>query len=84
MQINQAQVDAVQAELQAGVTTAATIASTVAPEYIPFIILGQAVAKAIPGLVDDVVELINQTEPSDAQNAALALKIVNLGNPAAL
>lgn len=84
MQINQAQVDAVQAEIQAGVTTAATIAGTVAPEYLPFIILGQAVAKAIPSLVDDVVELINQTEPSDAMNAALATKITNLGNPAAL
>lgn len=84
MSLNQAQIDAVQAEIQAAVSTAANIAAVIAPEYLPFIVLGQAVAKAFPPLVDDVVQLINNTAPSDADNAALAQKIAALANPQAI
>lgn len=81
---DQAKFDAVKAEIDMGVDTAATLAGTVAPQYIPFIVLGQAVAKALPGLYEDVVKLVNQTEPGDADNAALAAKIAALQHPEAL
>ena len=75
---------AIEAEILAGINTAANIAEVVAPQYAGFIVLGQAVAAAFPSLIDDVTALINKAEPTAADNAALAAKIVALGNPAAL
>lgn len=82
--MTQAQVQALEAEILSGVNTVAGIASAVAPEYAPFIVLGQAVAAAMPDLINDVTALINQTEPSAADVTALATKIAALQNPAAL
>lgn len=79
--INQA---AIEAEILAAVNSAATMAGIIDPELMPFIILGKAVAAGLPELLNDVQALIDGTEPTDADNAALAVKIVALGNPASL
>jgi hypothetical protein len=84
MTIDPAQLAAIEAEIKSGIDIAAGVASTVAPQYAPFIVLGQAVAAAFPPLINDVIALIEQTEPDAAANAALALKIASLANPAAL
>lgn len=84
MALTQAQIQAVETEILSGINTAAGIASAVAPEYAPFIVLGQAVAAAMPDLINDVTALIQQTAPSAADVTALAAKIAALQNPAAL
>lgn len=75
---------AIESELKSGIDTAASIASVVAPQYAGFIVLGQAVAAAFPPLLNDVLALINQNEPSVADQQALSAKIAALANPAAL
>jgi hypothetical protein len=74
----------IESEIESGINTAAGIASVVAPQYAGFIVLGQAVAAAFPPLLNDVLALINQTDPSAADQSALAAKIAALANPAAL
>lgn len=71
-------------EIEAAVDTVAGVASTIAPEYAPFIVLGQAVAHAIPSLYADVQALLQKKDPTDADTKALADKIAALQNPAAL
>jgi hypothetical protein len=80
----QAQIDAVTAEIVSGLDIAGSAAGVIDPELLPFIVIGKAAAAAIPGLVDDVTNLINGAAPSPADNLALATKIATLANPAAL
>ena len=75
---------AIEAEILSAVNAAGTMAGIIDPELLPFIVLGRAVAAGLPGLLYDVEALIDGTEPSDADNAALAVKIVALGNPSSL
>lgn len=72
---------AIESQIGTAVTTAGQIAEVIAPQYTVFIVLGMAVAKAVPGLVTDVENLINGTAPDAAANAALAAKIAALANP---
>lgn len=81
MAFDQLKFDAVKAQIDAGIDTAALVAEGIAPQYIPLIVLGQAVAKALPDLYADVAKLIEQTEPTEADSAALALKIAALEHP---
>lgn len=78
---DQAKFDAVKAEIDSGIDIAATVAAGVAPEYLPFIVLGKAVAKALPDLYADVARLIDKTEPTDTDTASLATKISQLEHP---
>ena len=84
----QAQIDAATAGVVEGLQLAGSIAGVVDPSIKPLIVIGNAAAAAIPGLVDDVLALINSqqagSDPTLAQNAALAAKIAALGNPASL
>lgn len=75
---------AIEAQIGTAVNTAGQIAEVIAPQYTVFIVLGMAVAKAIPGLVTDVENLISGTAPDPAANAAIAAKIAALANPDAL
>lgn len=81
---NSPNTSAIVSEIESGIATAANIAEVIAPQYAAFIVLGQAVAAAFPELIADVENLINKTDPSPADNAALAVKIADLGNPSAL
>lgn len=63
---------------------AAGVAGIIDPEIIPLIILGKALSVAVPSLVDDVEKLLAQTEPTDADNAALAAKIAKLADPGSI
>lgn len=60
---------------------AATIAEMFAPQYAGFIVLGQAVAKVIPELANDVQRLLTQTEVTQDDEDALAAKLHKLANP---
>ncbi len=68
----------IEAEIAAAVDTAGNIEDVIAPQYAAFIVLGQAVAKALPGRIDDVQRLLSSQEPTDADVAALAQKIAAL------
>lgn len=82
----QAQVDATTAAIVAGIKTASTVASTIDPAILPYVIIGQAAASAVPGLVDDVYELFQggNTPVTPVENSALLANILALANPAAL
>jgi len=79
--MTQDQIDAIKAEITAVVNTGSTIAATVAPEYLPFIVLGKAVALQVPPLFEDVVKLIQKEAPTEADAQALAVKIAQLSHP---
>lgn len=74
--------------IESGLATVASAAETLDPGIAPFVVLGQAAAAAIPGIIDDVVNLIGGTTasgsatPSPADVQALANKIQGLSNPA--
>lgn len=72
------------AQIKSAINTAAGVASTIAPEYAPFIILGQAVAAAAPDLINDVEAMLSKQEPTDEDTQNLAVKIAALKNPASL
>jgi len=78
------QLAALQTEINAGLDLAAQVGEVIAPQYTGFIVLGQAVAKAFPGIIADVQALIHKTEPTAADVAALAATIAALGNPESL
>lgn len=84
MAFNQEKFDAIQAEINATVDTLSGMAGTFAPEFLPYIILGKAVAKALPVLYEDTAKLIGGDEPTPDEEAALAKKIHDLGNPETL
>ncbi len=82
--MTQQQIDSIKAELTAGINTAATIATTVAPEYGPYIMLGKAVALAVPELYEDMVKLVQKAQPTDVETSDLAKKIAALASPETL
>lgn len=79
--MDQTQIDAIKAEITAVVGTGSTIAASVAPEYLPLILLGKAVALQVPGLFEDVVNLVQSKAPTDADTQALAVSISQLSHP---
>ncbi len=79
--MTQEQIDSVKAEISAFVEVGSTVAATVAPEFLPYIILGKAVAKVIPPLFEDVVKLIQKNQPTEADALALAQNIARLSHP---
>jgi hypothetical protein len=82
--LSPAQLQALQAEIDGAVGTAANIGEVIAPQYTGFIVLGQAVAHILPSLYNDVMQLLAKSEPTPADNAALAAKIAALADPASL
>lgn len=65
-------------------SSAAGIAASLDPEIAPFVVLGQAAAAALPGIITDIQALINNTQPSAADVSALAAKIQSLATPQSL
>jgi len=61
--------------------TAATFAGVIDPALVPFIQIGKAVDKAIPGLAASVAGWIGGQAPTDAEKADFAAKLAALGNP---
>ena len=82
--MDQAQIDSIKAEVNAGVDTAANVAEVIAPQYAGFIVLGQAVAKALPSLYEDVMKLINKEAPTQDEKDSLAKAIASLAKPETL
>lgn len=75
------QLEAIKANLDQSIDTAAGISEIIAPQYLAFIVLGQVLAKAVPGLVMDVEELLSKDKPTDEEKTALAGKIASLAHP---
>lgn len=71
----------IESEIANAVNLAGSIATIIAPQQLPFIVLGQAVAKAIPSLYDDVRALISNQAPTAEKISELATKIQALKNP---
>ena len=82
--MNSTQINDITANVSAALVTAGNIAEVIAPQYTAFIVLGMAVAKALPDLERDVVALVNHTDPSATEVELLAQKIHALANPEAL
>ena len=80
MAIDKAKADAIAAELAAGLSTASSVVGVIAPQYAAFALIGQAVAKFMPTLVDDAIALINK-EPTDQDLADFQAKLQALQNP---
>lgn len=71
-------------QIKAGIDAAATLGETFAPQFIPFIVLGQAVAKMAPALYNDIAAMFGDVPPTEEEKQALAEKIAALGNPESL
>ncbi|HEV2692354.1 MAG TPA: hypothetical protein VG347_05610 [Verrucomicrobiae bacterium] len=82
--MNTTQVSDITDNLSTALVTAGNIAEVIAPQYAAFIVLGIAVAKALPDLERDVLALVNQTAPTAADIQLLAQKITALANPETL
>jgi hypothetical protein len=63
------------------VNGAADFAGALDPAIIPFIAIGKAVDKLIPGLAESVDNWIQGNPPTDAEKAELAQQLSVLGNP---
>jgi hypothetical protein len=82
--MNSTQINDITSNLSDALVTAGNVAEVIAPQYTVFIVLGMAVAKALPDLERDVVALINQTAPAASDVELLAQKINALANPETL
>ena len=82
--MNSTQVSDITNNISTALVTAGNIAEVIAPQYTAFIVLGMAVAKALPDLASDVQALVNQTAPTAADITLLAQKINALANPETL
>lgn len=60
---------------------AADYAGIVDPDLIPFIQLGKAVDKMLPGIAGHVASWIEGNPPTEAEKADLAAKLGVLGDP---
>lgn len=78
------QEEALHIEVNAAVDSAASIASVIAPEFLPYIVLGQAIAKAVPSLYVDVQKLLSGQAPAPEDVKALSAKIALLAEPETL
>lgn len=60
---------------------AADFAGALDPAIIPFIVIGKAVSKQIPGLVSSVQNWVEGNPPTEAEKKELLAKLAVLGNP---
>ena len=65
----------------AEVNTAADFAGTLDPAIIPFIVIGKAIDRQIPGLVANIDRWIQGNPPTQADKDALKEQLSVLGNP---
>jgi len=70
-----------QQEFDAAIDQAAAVTSLFLPQYSALIVMGQAAAKAAPGVYADLVALIEKREPTVEDKADLARKLRALANP---
>ncbi len=78
---------ALEAEISTALSTASGTLGAVAPQFAAFALIGQAVAKVEPTLVEDVIGLFDKTQQGDPtadQEKALADKIQKLLSPETL
>ena len=87
--MTQDQVDTLKFEIEQGVNAASTVVGAVAPEFLPYIVIGRAVAtvaaETVPTLVKDVEDLIQRRqEATPEEKEELARTIHGLMNPESL
>lgn len=75
------QIEQLTKEIVAGLDTGADMASVLAPEIIPFVLIGKALDKTIPGLAGDVARWLQGNAPTPEEKQALKAKLAVLGNP---
>ncbi len=66
------QLDAIKNEIMIAINAAEPVVAALEPGLNPvYMIVGKAVAIAIPSLIEDVQNLVSAKEPSDADSSAL-------------
>jgi len=63
------------------VNTGADFIGVIAPNLIPFILLGKAVDKLIPGMVSQIQKWVEGNPPTPEEIAELRKKLSVLGDP---
>lgn len=73
--------DSIKESVNAAVDSASSIATVIAPGFLPYIVMGTAIAKAFPELYEQVRNLLEAKDPTDEDKAKLARTIQQLANP---
>lgn len=68
-------------EIIGGLETGAAFIGLLAPEVIPFIVLGKAVDKVIPGLVGDISKWVEGNQPTLEEIDEFKKKLAVLADP---
>lgn len=68
-------------EIIAGLESGADMASVLAPQIIPFVLIGKAIDKVIPGLAGMITRWVDGNPPTDEEKADLQAKLAVLGDP---
>ncbi|CAK0780998.1 hypothetical protein CCP3SC15_850010 [Gammaproteobacteria bacterium] len=75
------QLAALKLQIELAARAAGPIVGLLGPQATAGLIIGQAVAKLIPELVDTVQKLLAGEEPTEAEKADFQAKLAVLGNP---
>lgn len=59
----------------------ADLASVFAPEIVPFVVLGKALDKTVPGLAGIVTRWVEGNPPTDEEKAVFKSKLATLSDP---
>lgn len=76
-----AEIEVLTQEIIAGLETGADMASTIAPAIIPFIVIGKAVDKVIPGLAGMIARWMQGNPPTPEELEDLKKKLAVLQDP---
>lgn len=79
--MNADQVKTLTEEIIATLEAGATIASIAVPQIAPFVVIGRAVDKFVPGLASNIAKWANGDKPTPEEVADLRNKLAVLGDP---
>lgn len=79
--MTQQELDTLLNEILEGIEAGADMASILAPGIVPFVVIGKALDKMIPGLAGIVSRWISGNPPTDAEVADLRAKLAVLADP---
>lgn len=75
------EVEALTNEIIAGLESGADMASVLAPQIIPFVLIGKAIDKVVPGLAGMITRWVDGNPPTEEEKADLRAKLAVLADP---
>lgn len=75
------EVEQLAAEIVAGLESGADMASVLAPQIIPFVLIGKAVDKVVPGLAGMITRWVDGNPPTPEELEDFKKKLAVLGDP---